>query len=87
MIRWNDSMKAHDMEKEKILFNGEKILLNVEHRLEENTNITGWFISICTTDETGEVDWGFCSGWCPSYPAAKASIMAHEAYKRYPFFD
>ncbi len=87
MIIYNKAMNVNDVTRDRVMPNGEKLTLYVEHRLTQASNLTGWFISICTNDENDEHDWGFCSGWCSSYPEALQSIKSHSAYKAYPFFD
>ena len=85
MIIRNNFMNCNDLIRDAIV-NGELLTFTVSHRLESGTELSGWFVDITTHDPaTKEVDWGFCSGWTPSYPEAVAKIKADPAYKRYPF--
>lgn len=84
MIIHNDYNKSIDCVKDAIV-NGEHLTLTVSHRLADD-EFTGWFASITTHDpETDETDWGFCYGWCASYPEVIAGLKSNRSYKEYPF--
>lgn len=84
MVIYNQFSKCYDLIKDEVV-NGEHLTLTVSHKLEES-EFSGWFVSITTHDEvTDETDWGFCSGWLPSYPEAIGNLKANISYKRYPF--
>ena len=87
MVIKNSYMNSFDLTRDAIV-NGEHLSLDVSYRFapEDPWKRTGWLVDITTHDsETDEVDWGFCSGWCPTYAEAIAQLKAHPSYKTYPF--
>ena len=85
MIIKNDDMNCRDVAKDATV-DGEKLRLTVTYRLNpKQPAYSGWFASIVVLGEEEEPEWGFCSGWRPSYTEAIAALKAHVAYERYPF--
>ena len=86
MVYVNAYDKSYDCEKDAVV-NGEHLTMIISHRLDVGyPELSGWFISILTHDyETDEIDWGFCSGWCPTYHAALTEIVNQPSYQKYPF--
>ena len=74
------------MEREEMV-DDEWLTLTISHTLDlVNPKYSGWFADITVNnEETGEPEWGFCVGWCPSFPEVIKALKEHESYKDYPF--
>lgn len=83
----NPYMNSFTLTRDAIV-NGEHLSLTIDYRFapEDQWKRTGWIVSIETHDpETDEIDWGFCSDWCPTYAEAISQLKANVSYKTYPF--